>query len=99
MFNVHQFLFRLDRSYFWPAAGLTPETLNRFDLWQSRSPLTWPSFRPVGPKARREDQVFDFEKNLYYGYNNMLNVSSNIAPLNSSKFLIKPAIMDEEFND
>jgi len=26
MFDVHQFLFRLDRPFFWPAAGLTPET-------------------------------------------------------------------------
>jgi hypothetical protein len=28
MFDVHQFLFRLDRPFFWPAAGLTPETTN-----------------------------------------------------------------------
>jgi hypothetical protein len=27
MFDVHQFLFRLDRPFFWPAAGLTPETM------------------------------------------------------------------------
>ncbi len=26
MFDVHQFLFRFDRPFFWPAAGLTPET-------------------------------------------------------------------------
>ena len=25
MFDVHQFLFRFDRPFFWPAAGLTPE--------------------------------------------------------------------------
>ena len=26
MFDVHQFLFRFDRPFVWPAAGLTPET-------------------------------------------------------------------------
>jgi len=26
---------------------------------QSQFPLTWPSFRPGGLRARREDQVFD----------------------------------------
>jgi hypothetical protein len=26
VFDVHQFLFRFDRPFFWPAAGLTPET-------------------------------------------------------------------------
>jgi hypothetical protein len=26
MLDVHQFLFRLDRPFFWPAAGLTPDT-------------------------------------------------------------------------
>jgi hypothetical protein len=41
VFDVHQFLFRLDRPFFWLAAGLTPETMNRFDLCQSRSFLTW----------------------------------------------------------
>jgi hypothetical protein len=25
-FDVHQFFFRFDRPFFWPAAGLTPET-------------------------------------------------------------------------
>jgi hypothetical protein len=30
MFDVHQFLFRFDRPFFWPAAGLTPETSNCF---------------------------------------------------------------------
>jgi hypothetical protein len=25
MFDVHQFLFRFDRPFFWPAAGLNPE--------------------------------------------------------------------------
>jgi hypothetical protein len=29
VFDVHQFLFRLDRPFFWPAAGLTPETHNQ----------------------------------------------------------------------
>jgi hypothetical protein len=31
-----QFLFRFDRSFFWPAAGLTPETfLESLNLWMS----------------------------------------------------------------
>jgi hypothetical protein len=30
MFGVHQFLFRFDRPFFWPAAGLTPEAFNLF---------------------------------------------------------------------
>jgi hypothetical protein len=25
MFDVHQFLFRFDRPFFWPAAGLKPK--------------------------------------------------------------------------
>ncbi len=29
MFGVHQFPFRFDRPFFWPAAGLTPETYNQ----------------------------------------------------------------------
>jgi hypothetical protein len=36
---------------------LKPETMNRFNLWQSRSPLT-PAMRD---RLGLEDQVFDFE--------------------------------------
>jgi hypothetical protein len=28
MFDVHQFLFRFDQPFFWPAAGLNLEPLN-----------------------------------------------------------------------
>jgi len=28
MFDVHKFLFRFDWPFFWPVAGLTPETYN-----------------------------------------------------------------------
>ncbi len=33
----------------------TPALFYRQSMWS----LTWPSFRPVGPTARREDQVFN----------------------------------------
>jgi diaminopimelate decarboxylase len=33
MFDVHQFLFRFDRPFFWPAAGLNPERLSNDFPW------------------------------------------------------------------
>jgi len=45
--------FSIRLAAFRPEATLTPETMNRFDLRQSRSPLTWTSFRPrLQPDSR-----------------------------------------------
>jgi len=33
------------------------------DIFEMGSKETWPSFRPLGPAARREDQVFNVPQN------------------------------------
>jgi hypothetical protein len=34
VFGVHQFFYRFDRSFFWPAVGLNPKPLNLLLLRQ-----------------------------------------------------------------
>jgi hypothetical protein len=43
-----QFLFRFDRSFFWPAAGLTPETTDLQPVASDQKPA------PLNPACRAE---------------------------------------------
>ena len=45
MFDVHKFLFRLDRPFFWPAAGLNPDLFERLKNYWPLNPaedITFP---------------------------------------------------------